>query len=404
MSWSEGLSKRVVNQVLSRLEQGCLRIVEGDQVQDYGDPNAELVGEIQVLLPQFYDSVLRGGSLGAGESWMRGEWTSPDLIAVVRVMARNLDVLTAIRSRFTWIAKPLERARHWMRRNTALGAKRNIEAHYDLGNDFYQLWLDPAMVYSSAIYPSPSASLEAAQQHKLEMICQRLDLQPGQRVMEIGTGWGALALHMAKHHDVEVVTTTISPAQHALASERIAAAGLSDRITLLQEDYRDLQGQYDRVVSIEMIEAVGHAYMSTFFRKLGELLKPDGRLLLQAITIPDQRYEGYRRSVDFIQRYIFPGGFLPSLGEMTRQLGEQTDLLLWSVDDLGQHYARTLRDWHDNFDAAVAAVRESGYSESFIRMWKYYLGYCEGGFIERSISACHLVAVGPAWRPNSDAT
>jgi cyclopropane-fatty-acyl-phospholipid synthase len=401
MRESKTLSERLVRKVLSQLEHGCLRIHDGASVQEYGNPGAELVGEIMVQSPHFYDSVLRGGSLGAGEAWMRGEWTSPDLTAVVRVMARNLEVLTAIRSRFAWVAKPIERLRHWTRRNTAIGAQRNIEAHYDLGNEFYQLWLDPAMVYSSAIYPDPQASLEVAQQHKLELICQRLDLRPGQRVMEVGTGWGALAMHMAKHHDVEVVTTTISQAQYELASARIETAGLSDRITLLKQDYRSLEGHYDRVVSIEMIEAVGHAYMGTFFRKLGQLLKPDGRLLVQAITIPDQRYAGYRRSVDFIQRYIFPGGFLPSLGEMSRQLGAQTNLMWWSLDDLGQDYARTLRHWHDNFDAAVATVRDMGYSESFVNMWKYYLSYCEGGFIERSISACHLVAVGPEWRPSA---
>jgi len=296
---------------------------------------------------------------------------------------------------------PLQKTLHWMARNTRGGSSRNIQAHYDLGNDFFQLFLDPTMMYSSGIFEHLQMTLEEASIAKLERICRKLDLKPGDRVIEIGTGWGGFAMHAARHYGCHVTTTTISPSQHAMARERIAAAGLSEQIDLLLTDYRDLGtrgGQYDKLVSIEMIEAVGHHYYDTYFRQCSELLKPEGAMLLQAITIADQQYEVAKNSVDFIQRYIFPGSCIPSVTAISDSLARVTDLRLTHLEDIGPHYATTLRLWHDNFDAQLDAVRALGYPETFIRMWQFYLCYCEAGFIERVIGDAQLLLIKPQCR------
>ncbi|MDX6015048.1 MULTISPECIES: SAM-dependent methyltransferase [Shewanella] len=397
----KSLWARVMQQALNALEGGCLKLQLGSEQWTFGPLDTDLVAIIRIHDERFFRQVILGGSIGAGEAYIQGHWSSPDVTAVVRLFARNLPLLDKIEQRFSWFSNTVSRVKHLLRRNSKAGSKRNILAHYDLGNPLYQAFLDPELLYSSAVYPHEEAQLDEAQQYKLQLICERLDLQPGMSLLEIGTGWGALAIYAAKHYDVKVTTTTISDAQYQYASERVAAEGLSERITLLRQDYRQLSGQYDRLVSIEMIEAVGHDYLPGFFAGLDALLKPSGKLLLQAITIKDQRYDSYRKGVDFIQRYIFPGGCLPSVTEMTRHLQRQTSMTLWSLDDIGLDYARTLNDWHANFDDARERVRELGYGEDFVRMWKFYLSYCEGGFLERTISTVQLTAVKDGYRPLS---
>jgi len=287
---------------------------------------------------------------------------------------------------------------HWFNRNTRAGSRKNIAAHYDLGNDFYELWLDPKMMYSSAYFDTPTTSLEVAATTKLERICEKLDLCETDSVVEIGTGWGGFAIFAARHYGCKVTTTTISKQQYEMASERVRQAGLEDRITLLFDDYRDLEGQYDKLVSIEMIEAVGHQFHDSFFKKCCELLKPDGQMLLQAITIADQQYDQYVRSVDFIRRYIFPGGCLTSVTDMTNVMTRHTDMRLLHAEDIGPHYARTLQRWHKRFIAKLDAVRELGYPETFVRMWEFYLCYCEAAFIERSIGTVQMLIMRPGAR------
>ena len=322
-----------------------------------------------------------------------------DLTALMRILLQNRDVLDGMETGLARLAAPLQKALHWAARNTRSGSRRNIEAHYDLGNSFFKLFLDPTMMYSSAIFERADMTLEQASIAKLDRICRKLDLKPGDRVMEIGTGWGGFAIHAARHYGCHVTTTTISPAQHQLAQQRVAAAGLNERIALLQTDYRDLSGQYDKLVSIEMIEAVGYQYYNAYFRKCSELLKPEGLMLLQAITIADQRYEAAKKSVDFIQRYIFPGSCIPSIAAISDALARVTDMRLYHLEDIGPHYATTLRRWYDNCEAKVDQIRALGYPESFRRMWAFYLCYCEAGFMERVIGDVHMLLVKPQARP-----
>lgn len=395
---SDSLAKKILLRALAHLAEGQLTIVDASQSHVFGHPESDIHATMQVLHPGFYRQVVFGGSIGAGEAYIQGHWSSPDLTKVVQIFARNLALLDNIERYFSWLSNGLNRIKHIFNRNSQAGSKRNILAHYDLGNDMYQQFLDPEMMYSSAIYPASDASLAEAQLHKLDTICQRLDLKPGQTLLEVGTGWGALAIYAAKHYGVLVTTTTISDAQYDYALSRVKSEGLLDKVTLLKQDYRELTGVYDRVVSIEMIEAVGHEYLPGFFEKLQHMLKPEGRLLIQAITIADQRYNSYRKSVDFIQRYIFPGGCLPSISEMSRHIANKTDMVIWSLDDIGLDYARTLKHWHDNFDMAKSTITKLGYGDDFIRMWKFYLSYCEGGFLERATSTVHLTAVRPGYR------
>jgi cyclopropane-fatty-acyl-phospholipid synthase len=398
-SLSDSLARKILLRALAHLAEGHLTIVDGNQTSEFGNVNSNVHATMQVKHVNFYRQVVFGGSIGAGEAYIQGHWSSPDLTKVVQIFAKNLALLDNIERYFSWLSNGINRIKHVFNRNSEQGSKRNILAHYDLGNDMYKEFLDPEMMYSSALYPSDDSNLNEAQLHKLQTICERLDLSPGQTLLEVGTGWGALAIYAAKHYGVNVTTTTISDAQYEFAVERVKQLGLEDKITLLKQDYRLLTGEYDRIVSIEMIEAVGHEYLGGFFEKLQHLLKPEGRMLIQAITIADQRYDSYRKSVDFIQRYIFPGGCLPSVSEMTRHIAKKTDMVTWSIDDMGRDYARTLKHWHENFDAAYDKIKALNYGDDFIRMWKFYLSYCEGGFLERTTSTVHLVAVRPLYRP-----
>jgi len=292
----------------------------------------------------------------------------------------------------------LQKIFHAFNRNTRQGSRKNIAAHYDLGNEFYALWLDPTMMYSAAYFDTDSTTLDEAAVAKLDRICRKLDLSEQDSVIEIGTGWGGFAIHAARHYGCHVTTTTISKEQHDYAKQAIRDAGLEDRITLLFQDYRDLTGRFDKLVSIEMIEAVGHEYHDTFFRKCCELLKPEGQMLLQAITIADQRYDTYKKGVDFIKRYIFPGGCLTSVTDMSRTLTAHTDMRVIHLEDIGSHYATTLRHWHDRFFARIDQVREMGYSDSFVRMWQFYLAYCESAFVERAIGDVQMLIMKPGAR------
>jgi len=403
----ETLAKRLVLKLLKKLRFGALTIADGNQVHHFGaaPETAGVHGHIVVHDAALYSEVLLRGSIGAGESYMQGAWSSPDLTQVVRVMCLNMHLLDDMDGRalsprklITALTRLSLRLYHTLRANSKAGSRKNISAHYDLGNDFYELFLDPSMMYSAAIFPQPDSSLDEASLCKIDRICKKLQLTPADHLLEIGTGWGGLAIHAARHYGCRVTTTTISREQFDYARQQIDAAGLGDRITLLLEDYRDLRGQYDKLVSVEMIEAVGHKFYRQYFEQCAHLLKPTGLMVIQAITIPDQRFDAAAKSVDFIQRYIFPGGSLPSLAIIAHTVARHTDLTISGIEEITQHYARTLRAWCGRFLSNLDRVRGLGYDERFIRMWQFYLCYCEGGFIERTIGTHQIVFAKPGCR------
>ncbi|CAB0150099.1 Tuberculostearic acid methyltransferase UfaA1 [Pseudidiomarina piscicola] len=398
-STTDKWARRAVVRLLNGLEQGYVTLSEqGQVIGHFGSEKSDLKAEINVLKPEFYRKLLLGGSIASGETFIDQAWETPDLTKVIQLFARNLPALDAFEAKFRWLVMPWQKFQHWRRRNHKQQAKENISAHYDLGNELYQNFLDPAMQYSSAVYQTPEASLSEAQQYKLKRLCDSLDLQPDDHLLEIGTGWGGLAIYAAQHYGCKVTTTTISAEQFDYAQQRVEAAGLSQRITLLKEDYRDLQGQYDKLISVEMIEAVGRQYMATYFETCSRLLKPHGKMALQAITIADQRMPSYANSVDFIQQHVFPGGFLPSLTLVAEMFTKHTDMVVRHVQDIGFDYAKTLRDWRLAFNQAYPNLDQASYDDKFWRLWNFYLCYCEGGFLERSVSAMQLVATKPACR------
>jgi cyclopropane-fatty-acyl-phospholipid synthase len=396
----DGIAARAVHARLASIEQGELVLQEDGRQVRYGRSTAAcpLSVTVRVHDARFYSDMAFGGSIGAGEAYMQGWWTVDDLTALMRILLCNRNVLDGMERGLARLTGPLQKALHWLNRNTRAGSRRNIAAHYDLGNDFFRLFLDPTMMYSSAIFERPDMTLEQAQVARLERICRRLELKAYDHLVEIGTGWGGMAIHAAARYGCRVTSTTISREQYELARERIAQAGLADRITVLLEDYRDLTGSYDKLVSIEMIEAVGHQFYDTYFGQCGRLLKDDGLMLLQAITIADQRYEQARRSVDFIQRHIFPGSTIPSVTALLDAATRSSDLRLVHLEDIGPHYATTLRLWRQNFERERDAVRTLGYSEAFMRMWEFYLCYCEGGFAERVIGDAQMLLAKPGNR------
>ena len=392
--------KRAMLAKLQALKAGCLVLVDGKERHRFGHPTPALPEPVVIHVHDWrmYGDVTFGGSVGAAEAYIRGYWTSAQLVDVVRLFVLNMDALDGLETGMARLATPLRKFLHALHRNSRAGSRRNIAAHYDLGNDFFRLMLDETMMYSAATFEHPAQSLREAQIARLDRICRRLELKPGDHLLEIGTGWGGLALHAARHFGCRVTTTTISREQWKLASERVREAGLQDRIEVVCQDYRDLQGRYDKLVSIEMIEAIGHEYYDTYFARCSELLAPDGAMLLQAITIPDQRFERARRSVDFIQRYIFPGSCIPSVAALTQSVARASDLRVFSLDDIGPHYATTLAHWRENFRANLPRVRALGFDENFIRMWEYYLCYCEGGFAERALGDVMMLLVKPGNR------
>jgi cyclopropane-fatty-acyl-phospholipid synthase len=397
--WVATLAKSQVLKRLSNLAVGQLTIIDGPDRYMFGQLVLQApTATITVTDPRFYGEIAFGGSIGAGEAYMLGYWQADTLTDVVRLMVLNQSVMDTLEGGYAWLSKPLLKMLHWLNSNSEAGSQKNIAAHYDLGNDLFQLFLDPTMMYSSAIFDEDTTSLQAASERKLQVICDKLQLTPADHVIEIGTGWGGFAMYAAKHYGCRVTTTTISEQQYRLAKERIAAAGLQEQITLLKQDYRHLDGQYDKLVSIEMIEAVGYQYYDVYFDKVSQLLKPDGVALIQAITIADQRYDSAIRSVDFIQRYIFPGSNIPSNTAMLTSMTRASDLRLVDLQDIGLHYATTLRQWRTNFFDQIEAVKKLGYSEAFIRMWDFYLSYCEGGFAECALGDVHLLLAKPGYR------
>ena len=390
--------RRPVQQRLAQLKNGRLVVLEAGRrsiLGGQGNSGDLPEATFEVLDSNCWQAVATGGALGAAEAFMDGQWRSPDLAGLLRMMLRDQEVLEGLGGPFSFLGAISRWIGHALRRNSRSGARRNISAHYDVGNDFFQLFLDPTMLYSCAYFSSEDASLEEASIAKLDRLCAMLGLKPGLRVLEIGSGWGACAIHMARKYGCNVVSITISERQHAEAVRRVEAAGLEDRVEIRMQDYRDVPGQFDRLISIEMIEAVGAQYLDLFFNRCSDLLKPDGLMALQAITITDQAYREAVRRVDFIKRYIFPGGFLPSVEAIMGAVRRRTDFRLVRMEDIGSHYVRTLRIWAEALRQKWQAALELGYSEEFLRMYEFYFRYCEAGFAERTIGDAQMLFAKP---------
>jgi len=396
-------SRRLVHTLLRHTRHGSLTLIETDRTARFGkaEPGGPAV-TVRVHSAEFYRALLRG-SIGLSDAYMAGMFDCEHLPELARLAALNMPQLDAWRRAMRPLVALPQAAARWLERNTPARSRRQISAHYDLGNDLFGLMLDETMMYSCAIFEPPDATLHEAQVAKLDRICRKLDLRPEDHLLEIGTGWGGLAIHAATHYGCRVTTTTISAEQLALARERVAAAGLEDRITLLLEDYRDLAGSYDKLVSIEMIEAVGWQYFDTFFERCGALLAPHGAMLLQAITIDHQAYEVEKATKSFANTHIFPGGCLPSLEVIARSLAKTSDLRTVHSEDLTAHYVQTLRCWRENFLTQLERVRALGYDGRFQRLWELYLAYCEGGFDARRIGTFQLLLAKPHFIAGSHA-
>jgi cyclopropane-fatty-acyl-phospholipid synthase len=391
MSYLDSWAERAVWQALSGIERGTL-IVNAPSGERVFGHDADEPALLQIHRPRFFRRVISGGEIGLGEAYMDADWTTPDLIGLVRLMLANQHVLTRTPALASWLSRLRDSMAHRLRGNTPTGSRRNIRAHYDLGNAFFRLFLDQRLMYSSAIYQRPGDSLDAAQLHKLRTICDKLDLSAGDRVLEIGSGWGGFAVFAAQHYGCCVTTTTISREQHAHASRLAADARLGGaRIDVLFEDYRNLTGKYDKIVSIEMFEAVGLDYYDDFFAACDRLLERDGVMLLQTITVDDWRFREYRSAPNWISKYIFPGAELASVAEILASLARTSRLSLYHAEQIGSHYARTLHDWRARFHDQLDQVRAQGFDDRFIRMWDLYLGYCEAAFAGRHIGDMQLV-------------
>ncbi|MBN2430153.1 MAG: DUF1365 family protein [Acidobacteria bacterium] len=378
-------------------------VLPGGKTVHWGDPAAPESPAITVRRHRFFRKMVWGGSIGFGEAYVDGDWDSTDLTAVLKVFARNIGPINRTKNVLGWAVRPLNRLRHVLRRNTRPGSRRNIAAHYDLSNAFFQSFLDDAMMYSAAVFRSPAESLEEAQRHKIRLLIEKAGITATDHVLEIGSGWGGFAIQAAMETGCRVTSVTLSREQMAYAREQAHLVGLEERISFELRDYRDLIGTFDKIVSIEMLEAVGHAFYGTFFAACERLLAPGGRMVLQVITIPDQRYENYRRNPDWIQKYIFPGGLLPSLTVLCQAMSRHSQLVVEHLENIGPHYARTLAEWRHRFEAAWEDLMGMGYDERFRRMWRYYLCYCEAGFAEKIINNLQLVLSRPG-RPTGSAT
>ncbi len=400
LSLPSRIAKSAVVGRMRRIQAGRLEIIDGDEHIYFGQHTDDLPRTVTITIHQArtWGDTAFGGSIGAGEAYMAGAWSCSDLVGLCRILVRNRTAMGALEGGAAW-REPFRRLAHWWHRNSKEGSRKNIAAHYDIGNELFALFLDPTLMYSSAYFPTAQATLEEAAVAKVDRLCNVLNLQPTDHLLEIGTGWGGFAIHAARTYGCRVTTTTISQRQFDLATERVHAAGLQDRITILKRDYRELNGTYDKLVSIEMIEAVGHQYYGTFFDTCSKLLKPDGLMALQCITISDQIYHQALKTVDFIQKHIFPGSCIPSLTALSRAMTKASDLRVLTIDDITPHYGRTLDLWRERFLGKLDHVRSLGYNDEFIRLWEFYLAYCAGGFYERSIGCVQMAIAKPGWRP-----
>jgi cyclopropane-fatty-acyl-phospholipid synthase len=392
--------RSVVLRRLDALAWGRITLVEGTWTQSYGVLKDDGLPQVTVTVhdPRFYGALALGGSVGAAEAYMIGDWFCDDLPALVRILVRNAPVMFGMERGIARLSAAALRLYQGLRRNTRTGSRVNIHAHYDLGNDFYSLFLDETMTYSCGVFKSPSSTLAEASIEKYDRICRKLDLSPADHVIEIGCGWGGFAVHAAGRYGCRVTGTTISQQQYEWAARHVEELGLSGRVEILFKDYRDLEGVYDKLVSIEMIEAVGHQYLGRFLCCCSKLLKPDGLMGLQAITIVDQQYAQHIRTVDFIKRYIFPGSCLVSVTALCQAATRHTDLRAVSLEDISPHYAETLRRWRRAFLDRNKEVRAQGFDDAFIRMWEFYLSYCEGAFEEHYIGDIQMVFAKPLYR------
>ena len=399
----ESWSRKAVHALLSRITRGRLVLEEDGQVTEFGNAvgDSDLKAHIVVRDAAAFECVLRNGSIGAGEAFMLDYWDSPDLLQVVRLFVLNMNALDAMGQKQPMLRKVAGKLMHMFRKNTLSGSRKNISAHYDLSNQFFSHFLDNTMAYSSGIFKSEKDDLFTASENKFRHICERLQLKSNDHLLEIGTGWGGLAIYAAKHFGCKVTSTTLSHEQYCYARDWVKSEGLEDRITLLEKDYRDLpelNARFDKLVSVEMIEAVGAEFYSEYFRLCSALLKKDGLMLIQAITISDQRFEQSVGNPDFIKKYIFPGGQLPCNKVITRHIAEDTDMQLIGLEDITHDYARTLGAWRERFFANIEKIKALGTDNVFIRMWQYYLCFCEGGFQERVIHTGQFLVAKPEFR------
>lgn len=394
----EAVGRRLVRSALSRITRGGIRLIDAGGATVFEPPGGEVVATVRVADPSFYAAVAFGGSVGAAESYMDGAWTADNLPGLIETITVNLSAMSAIEGLLARLLAPLSSAAYRLDRNTRTGSRRNIVAHYDLGNEFFGLFLDPTMTYSCGIFERGATTLEAAQVEKIDRACRKLRLKPSDHLLEIGTGWGALAVHAASRYGCRVTTTTISDEQHRYASRRVLEAGLADRVTVVKTDYRDLRGEFDKIVSIEMLEAVGAENLPGYFRACSGLLRPDGAALIQSIVIRDQFFDAASRRQDFLKKYIFPGSCLPSVAAILDATRRGTDLRLWHLEDIGPHYPTTLRLWREAFRARLDDVRALGFDDRFIRMWEYYLAYCEGAFLARHVGDVQALLTKPLCR------
>lgn len=396
-NWVVRLAIQLIHKHLRKIVNGKLVVRDGRNEWYYGEATDDFPTpvHIDVTHPSFYIDVAFGGTSGSGEAYMKGSWRCSDLLSLIRIFLKNRHVMDGMDYGLSRLKGPLHKLGHMLSRNTKTGSKKNICAHYDIGNELFQLFLDPTMMYSSAYFENEEMDLHQASVAKLDLICKKLQLCSDDHLLEIGTGWGGLAIHAASHYGCKVTTTTISNEQYQLAVQKVRAAGLEEQVTVLCEDYRDLTGHYDKLVSIEMIEAIGHQYMRTYFEKCNSLLAEDGMMLLQAITITDRYYESALKDVDFIKKFIFPGGFLPSVSSLSETIARHSDMKIFHLQDIGPHYARTLKAWRERFFENIDTIKQIGYNDAFVRLWDYYFCYCEGGFLERDIGTVQMLLTRP---------
>ena len=396
LSWMDQVYRSILFKKLEKLTEGHILIEESflgsDSQYSFGIKNAaaEHQASLRIVNPKMYARIVLGGSVGAGESYFLGEWETEQLTNLIRIFAINRNLLSQMEGGLGFVSAGIRKIFHTFHPNTIQGAQKNIHAHYDLGNNFFELFLDSSWMYSAAYFKTKQESLEEAQFEKLDRIARKLNLKPEHHLIEIGSGWGGFAIHAAKHYGCKVTTATISQAQFQLANERIKKENLSHLIEVVFCDYRKLEGKYDKLVSIEMIEAVGLDYLEVYFEKCSSLLKDNGQMLLQAITIRDEFYVHAKKNVDFIQRYIFPGSGIPSMSSMMNAIAKKTDLQLTDLEDFGQDYALTLKLWSERLKLNHQKVLQLNYPESLYRMWQFYFSYCEGGFLEKSIGVSQL--------------